>query len=101
MLGDEALAGSSALLESNQALVCQKIVCSQSAKQRISFKEGQKYRAHLQPAKAYSAELIHRESRRVDEYEMESVSNGVDEQEKKRMRNKKRLRTEKLKNVQM
>lgn len=61
---DEALAGASALLESNEAVACQKIVCSQSEKQRISFKGGQKCRAHLtlQPAKAYSAELIHRES---------------------------------------
>lgn len=68
-LGEKALAGFSALLETNEAVVCQKIVCSQSEKQRISFKGGQKCRAHLtlQPAKAYSAELIHRESRRVDE----------------------------------
>jgi len=70
VLGNKALAGSSALLESNESVACQKMVCNLSEKQRISFKGGQKCRAHhltLQPAKAYSAELIHRESRKVDE----------------------------------
>lgn len=49
--------------ETLEADACQKIVCSQREKQRISFKVEWKCRAHLIPeaARAYSAELIHRE----------------------------------------
>lgn len=49
--------------ETLEADACQKIVCSQREKQRISFKVEWECRTHLIPeaARAYSAKLIHRE----------------------------------------